>query len=715
MFRTLLLSAISAACLLAAVPQQNSFKQPVVFEPNRGQFPHKVKWIARGSRYQVFLTSEGATFQLLQEASPSASSPPATAGMQPDLSPPAFREPAYSSVKMKLAGGRPWTTIKGLEPTGGTSNYFLGNDPRYWQTGIQHYARVNIPEVYKGIDLVFYSNGRDLEYDFVVAAGADPKQIRMAFDGLERMQVDGKSGDLIMTTTGGAELRHVRPRLYQQDGACKVEVAGAYTMLDRRQAGFTLAAYDHRRPLIIDPEFNYVKNLHGDFEDRVTGIAVDNVGNAWVIGSTFSEFITAQTTLGDNTGDTAQGRRTCRDHRTPPPYPADVFVAKMSPSGSLLAISMIGGCDLDLGESIAADDTGAYLTGFTRSRQFPQVRSLQPLRFEDAFVLKLDPTGQTILYSTYLGGPSTDIGHGIAVDSAHNAYVVGKTYASGFPTVNAVQPNFKGVRDGFVTKIDDTGTALVYSTYLGGDDYDEPFGVTVDAANNAYITGQTFSADFPTHNASELYPFGPSAFVTKLSPDGKTLVYSTYLGGGLDVGQAVAVDQTGNAYVTGSTRSGAFPVTLTAFQISKPSPQGTWDAFLTKISPLGTFLSSTYFGASDIDTFGRSVALNSNGEAYIGGMTFSRYLPGLPAPQAMYGNSNGFVAKFTPQFDQLRYTVLAAGNEVTGIAVSEAGGWCSFCPPPTKKVYVGGWRYTLQTNDNSKDGTVVKMTDMYGE
>ena len=218
----------------------------------------------------------------------------------------------------------------------------------------------------------------------------------------------------------------------------------------------------------------------------------------------------------------------------------------------------------------------------------------------------------------------------------------------------------------------------MYSTYLGGSDYDEAFGITIDAAGNAYITGQTFSSDFPTRNPSELYPFGPSAFVTKLSPLGGTILYSTYLGGGRDWGSDIAVDTVGNAYVTGATASGAFPTTITAFQISKPSPAGTFDAFLTKLSSSGTFLLSTYFGARDRVTFGRSVALNSFGEAYIAGMTTSQGLPGKPAPQAMYGGSNGFVTKFSQQFDQLQYTELVGGNDVTGIAVSKTE-WCPAC------------------------------------
>src|SRR5262249_3933651 len=160
-------------------------------------------------------------------------------------------------------GGRPWSTINGLEPTGGASNYFLGDDPAEWHTGIQHYARVRIPEVYRGIDLVFYGNGRNLEYDFVVAPGANPRQVRLAFDGIEQMQVDHSSADLVLTAKAGPELRQARPRLYQEDGPNKVEIAGGYTIMNGRQAGFTLAGYDRRRPLIIDPEFNYVKNLHG--------------------------------------------------------------------------------------------------------------------------------------------------------------------------------------------------------------------------------------------------------------------------------------------------------------------------------------------------------------------------------------------------------------------------------------------------------------------
>jgi hypothetical protein len=324
------------------------------------------------------------------------------------------------------------------------------------------------------------------------------------------------------------------------------------------------------------------------------------------------------------------------------------------------------------------------VTGYTESAKFPQVNPFQPRRGFDAFVLKLDPTGQTLLYSSYLGGPSTDIGRAIAVDSSGNAYVVGKTYASGFPTVGPMQPNFGGVRDAFVAKVNPAGTALVYSTYLGGADEDDAAGVAVDYLGQAYITGQTFSNNFPSRGASQPYPNGPSAFVTKLNGQGNSILFSTYLGGGADFGTDIAlktVNSATYAYVTGATASAAFPTTFGAIQMTKPSPAGKTTAFLTQFSSGGNRLFSTYFGGPDGDTIGRCVAVNAFGEIYIGGMTTGGTLPGWIMTSDTLGHIAGFVTKLGPQFEKLLYTI-GIGSEVTGIEVTGVAGDGRSLPPP---------------------------------
>ena len=319
LLRSTLFSVILSATLLTAEPrpQPQPFDRPLVFEPNHGQAPASVKWLARASGYQILFTAEGATMVLREPEAEAPGPTPMPVLLQPYKTLPISSPSAYTAVRMKLTGGHPWRAVTGLEPTGGTSNYFLGSDPKHWHTDIPHYVRLRASSVYEGIDMVFYSDGGDLEYDFVVAPGADPKQIRLAFDGIDSMRVDRKSGDLLLMTAGGTELRHVRPTVYQQLGAQRMEVAGGYEILDHRQATFLLADYDHRRRLVIDPTIKFTVFLAGSDQDRARGVAVDGSGNAYVTGYTNS---TNFPQLGSRP-DTAR---------------TDAFVTKLSPSGTIM-------------------------------------------------------------------------------------------------------------------------------------------------------------------------------------------------------------------------------------------------------------------------------------------------------------------------------------------------------------------------------------------
>ena len=498
--------------------------------------------------------------------------------------------------------------------------------------------------VYPGVDLVYYGNqGGQLEYDFVVAPGADPSVIALdVAAGLTRhpssknggvkppLQID-PSGDLVVKTDGG-EVRFQKPVVYQApissgqrttDYGQRTPVDGHYLLHASNRVGFEVGSYDRTRPLFIDPVLSYSTYLGGSGADIGNGIAVDSSGNAYVTGYTDSpDFPTANPPADcGNCGSYSNG----------------AFVAKLNPAGSALVYVTFLGPATPSG--VAVDAAGnAYLTGSTNSTDFPTVSPFQATcgtcsqGNPTSFVAKLNAAGSALVYSTYLGGSGYDEGQAIAVDAAGNAYVTGMTTSNDFPTVNPIQANCDdcGIRnyiycDAFVSKLNPNGSALIYSTYLGGSGYDIGQGIAVDAAGNAYVMGWTLSTDFPTANPLQRNSGGGSdAFVAKLNPAGSALVYSTYLGGsGDDFGSGIAVDAAGNAYVTGETSSPDFP---TANPV-QPSPGGNWDAFVAKLNPAGSALVySTYLGGSQGDG-GSGIAVDAAGNAYVTGGTNSTNFP----------------------------------------------------------------------------------------
>jgi hypothetical protein len=342
---------------------------------------------------------------------------------------------------------------------------------------------------------------------------------------------------------------------------------------------------------------------------------------------------------------------------------------------------------IDSGNGIAVDSEGkAYLTGDTTSTNFPTTPgSLQPVNGGgfpgDAFVTKLSADGSTLTYSTYLGGSDEDVGYGIAVDSAGNAYVTGYAFSVDFPTTaGAFQTTLSaGVHDdAFVSKLNASGSALIYSSYLGGGDHDGGFSIAVDATGSAYVTGFTSSADFPTSaNAFQTNfagglqtTFGPGedAFVTKLNANGSVINYSSYLGGGLDeAGYGIAVDSANNAYLTGPTSSIDFPTTPDAFQTTFGG--GKDDAFVTELNSTGSALmSSTYVGGSD-DDVSIGVGLDSVGNAYVTGFTASADFPSTAGAfqTTNGGGTDAFVTKVSPPPDfSLTASALSPGTVSPG-------------------------------------------------
>ena len=645
---------------------ENYGKFPLSFEANQGQADSQVKFISRGSGYSLFLTSTEAVLSLQE--------PPASKGPLPSA--PSSKSAAFV-VKMRLVGANPSPQLTGRDELPGKSNYFIGNDPAKWRTNVPNYAKVKYADVYPGIDLVYYGNQRQLEYDFVVAPGADPRAIRFAIDGHKERRIDAK-GDLVLEVEG-SELRLHRPVIYQEINGSRRSFAGNFVIHDIRQVGFEVAQYDASKPLIIDPVLSYSTYLGGSSADSGSGIAVDSAGNAYVTGYTdSSDFPTTNVLKASKGGSTL------------------VFVTKLNAAGSAVGYSTyFGGSGNDFGRGIAVDSSGnAYITGYTGSADFPTANAFQATKtvFGDAFVTKLNVTGSALVYSTYLGGSNGASGNGIAVDSSGNAYVTGTTASSDFPTANAFQPAFAGgFADAFVTKFNAAGSALVYSTYLGGrgsGDYgDTGNAIAVDSSGNAYVTGYTDSPDFPTANPFQAvthccngYEYMGDAFVTKFNAAGSALIYSSHLGGSAwDVGNAIAVDPSGNAYVTGTTYSSDFP-TANAIQPARPGSQNGFvtSFFVTKINAAGSaVVYSTYLDGGSFETGSTTgIAADSSGNAYVTGFTSSVDFPANAFQTDIRGYHNAFVTKFNAAGSALVYSSFLGGSGEdfgAGIAVDPLG------------------------------------------
>jgi hypothetical protein len=465
-------------------------KLALAFEANQGQTNSAVQFLARGNGYTLFLTQGDAVLRLRGQA-------------------------ADVVLRMNLVGADQNSTATGLDPLAQTSNYFVGSNPSQWLRNVPKYGRVLYHNAYPGIDVAYYGNQQQLEYDFIVAPGGDPSAIRLGYDGADSMALDA-AGNLVLHTAGG-DVTDQAPVIYQVINGARVGVSGSYVLEGNNQVGFQLGSYDPSKPLVIDPTRVYSTYLGGSQFDAGLAIAVDSEGNAYVTGSTTSpDFPTANAMQGSPNG-------------TP-----QAFIAKLDPTGSTLLYStFLGGSGLngDIGKSIAVDaNSDAFITGSTTSADFPTVNAFESFLAgrQSAFITELSPDGSTLLYSSYLGGSGTDTGNGIALDPNGNAYITGTTTAldfanlgNDFPTRNAFQPFASGATTAFVAEFNPTLTgdpSLVYSTYLGGSGGDFGNGIAVDAQGNAYVTGTTTSLDFPTTLGSFL-PFFTSRNVFQ-STDG---------------------------------------------------------------------------------------------------------------------------------------------------------------------------------------------------
>ena len=617
----------------------------ISFEANQGQADHKIKFFSHGNGYSLSLTSTESVLTL-SKMSGEAHKNKFTAGVEKFAR---SRQRRNAVIRMKLAGANPNALVKGTDELPGKINYFTGSDPKNWRTGIASYARVKYHQVYPGIDLVYYGKDQHLEYDFVIAPGADPKKIRMQFKGVGKSEVNAQ-GDLVLHTTAG-EIRHRKPFIYQEVNGTTKLVDGHFRLLGKNSVSFEIGNYDIAKPLVIDPAIVYSTLLgDGDFFGAQgfggNGIAVhtDANGNtyAYVVGGTVGAFPT-KNALQPNF---AEGN-------------SDVFVVKlnMAASGdaSLLYSTYLGGTGYESASGIAVDSAGnAYLAGGTGSINFPTEKAL-PFSSPGsggAFVTKLNADGSQLLYSTYV--PGTGRATGIAIDSAGNAYIAGATSSDNLPTVNAYQTTRKNASaiNTFVCKIAPPSggnpTALLYSTYLGGTTHnfaDVANAIAVDSSGKIYLAGDADSEDFPVKNGFQSINKGPggypTAFVTVLDSSlagPASLLYSTYLGGSAPYGDhaaGIAVDASGNAYVTGYTLSVDFPVTPGAYQ----STLAGRDAFVAKIDPLrigsASLIYATYLGGAILhgETVGSGIAVDSSGNAFVTGNTTEYDFPTVNAVQ----------------------------------------------------------------------------------
>ncbi len=641
---------------------ENYGRIPMSFESNRGQADSKIEFISRGRGYGLFLTSDQA-FLLLGNKQRGA------------------------AVRMKLANANRNPKVIGVDELPGKSNYYLGTDPTKWQTNVPNYRKVKYEAVYPGIDMVYYGNQEELEYDFIVSPHTDPRNIKINFAGVTRLRID-RNGELVMKVNGG-EIRQHRPVVYQEIDGQRHAVESRYVLKGKRSVGFAIGAYDVTKPLVIDPVLTYSTLLGGNGDDDGRGIAVDSSGNAYVVGQTNSTtfpVINAAQSFWGNGFDNGGIRR------------YDAFVTKINATGNqFLYSTYLGGSTNDRGFGIAVDsNNNAIITGSTDG-SFPQLNSIQTL--QASFAAKLNSSG-ALVYSTYLRGAGSDV----VIDSSDCPYFVGSA-GSGATTVNAFQPTFGGGdRDVFIQKLNATGTTILFASYLGGSGSDTGADIALDSTNNIYVTGSTTSTNFPVVGPYQQNFAGGfnDAFLAKVSSATNTLVYSTYLGGtGDDNASGIAVDGDGNTYITGTTYSHTnFPVTAGAFQttyggnVGNCGTSGCQDAFVTKFNAAGNSLvySSRIGGNSSED--GTSIEVDATGHAFVLGRTSSANFPIANGLQHTFEccAPDMFVTKFNPEGSGVLYSTYYGSPtwEFFGdLAIDSAGA-----------AYITGLTYADELNGN---------------
>jgi|CXWL01.1.fsa_nt_gi hypothetical protein len=650
---------------------------PVYFEENRGQQDERVKYLSRGGGTEMFLTATEAVYVVRdrksevesRESKPNPLRSPALDARLPT------RDSKAVAVYMRLAGAKRDANFAPSEQLEHRTNYFKGNEAE-WRTGIANYRRITAENIYDGINMVWKGKEQGgIQYDFVVAPEADASQIEWEIEGADHVSLDAHGGLVIETEAG--VMKQSKPFTFQESEGEKSVVSSRWSVVSnsaedggkRFSAKYTLGQYDRSKPLTIDP-LTYSTFLGGSSFDDGAKIVVDGAGNAYLTGRTFSTAFPTTPGVFDTTYSSG----------------GDAYVAKLNAAGSALVYSTyLGGSTGDYGYGIAVDQAGnAFVTGETNSADFPTTAGAFDTTHNgvvDAFAAKLNSDGTALLYSTFVGGGGNDYGYNVAVDVAGNAFVAGSSESPTFPTTaGAFDTTHNGLVDAFVTKLNPAGSALVYSTFIGGSASDDCFGLTVDPTGSAFVTGETDSATYPTTGGAFDTTFNGivDAYVTKLNPAGSSLVYSTFIGGNSDDGSyGVTADSTGNAYVTGYTLGGAtpFPTTAGAFDTTH---NGSVDAFAAKLNPAGSSLVySTFVGGSTSDD-GQAIAVDASGNAILTGVTNS---PAFPTTAGTFdtthnGDFDAFVTKLNAAGSTLVESTFIGGSSSDvglGLAVDPSG------------------------------------------
>ncbi|MEO6325691.1 MAG: SBBP repeat-containing protein [Thermoanaerobaculia bacterium] len=634
---------LAAGALALSHSSSLSAASPVRFERNDGQCDPRVRFLKRGRDATLFITDRGLVLSARTA------------------------ENSSSVLRMTLAGARAPRAVEGLDPLPGDMRIFFGSGAARVRARVESFARVRAAGVYPGIDLEYRGTAGELEYDFILSPGADPRRITLAFDGAGPLRLEA-DGSLVVHGAAG-ELRHHAPMLYQEVGGERRTVAGGFVVTGAHTAGFRVGAHDRSLPLVIDPVLTSSTYLGGNALDAATAIATDGSGNVYV------------------TGQTASANFPVRNAR-PGPYAGatDVFVAKLDAAlSNLLWADYLGGSGLDVASGIAVDASGRVtIAGETNSADFPVTagayQSVKRLG-SDAFVLRLNASGSAIDAATFLGGDgSLDRADALALDGAGNAYITGRINSTNFPsTAGAFQTYYRGGDfDSYVAKLDLTqsgSASLVYASYLGGSENDAGFGIAVDATGRASVTGGTRSPDFPsTLNAVQSGASSTDAFVITLNAAGSQLAYGTLLGGsGVDRGNAIAVDAA-TIFVTGMTASSDFPVQAAA---QPGSAGGANDAFVVRLDPsasgTASLVFSTYLGGGGDDR-GNALALDGGVIAVTGQTTSPDFPKLLPNQAGNAGKNDVFLARYAASGTTLDSTPLGGSGEDRATSISVAAG-----------------------------------------